>query len=161
MHYLPSLITLNIATYPFPIGTPTDPNDPLNNFGPPESVLPAAHQALLTHLANVILERSRDYHGDHHQRESPLRTVVFGIAEKGHGRSMLKRVKALRPAYFTRSDVWEWRKGVREDMKLVLLRRLEMEGEEVNVLMEQVDERVVREEMLDWNSWWERCIPGD
>ncbi|KAI4128915.1 MAG: hypothetical protein LQ347_003982 [Umbilicaria vellea] len=151
---LPSLVTLNITTYPFPIGTPSSHDDPSFHFSFQGSVYPAAHHALLTHLANEVLRRSRDYHYDHHNRESPLRTVAFGIAEKGHKRTALIRVKELRPAYFTRSDVWEWRKAVREDMKTVALRLLHVEGQEVDVLMERVDEDLGMEEMMEWDGWW-------
>ena len=80
--------------------------------------------------------------------------MVFGIAEPGHIRSVLEDVGDLRPAYFTRSDVFEWRKRVREHMERVGLRLLEMEGQEVDVLMEQVDERLDRAEAFEWNWWW-------
>ena len=39
-------------------------------------------------------------------------------------------------------------------MEKVELRLLEMEGQEVDVLMEQVDERFDRAEMLEWNWRW-------
>ena len=50
--------------------------------------------------------------------------------------------------------MWEWRKGVIENMERVALRVLEREGEEVDVLMERVDAGLDREEMLEWDWWW-------
>lgn len=150
MLLLPSLITLNITTYPFPIGTSTDPNDPLGNFGPRQSVKLAAHNALLLYFATVILEDSRHYRRSRHNSESPLRTVAFGIAENAHRRSVLQGSSDLRPTYFTKSDVRKWRR--RRDwknMQPVTLRLLAMEGQEVDVLMERVDDELDPEKILD------------
>lgn len=143
---LPSLVTLNVTTYPFPIGTPASPYD---NSYKPKSVLASAHHVLLRHLANVVLEHTLWYHNVHYHQGPPLRNVVFGIAEKGYTRT---GVNDLKPAYFTRSDLWGW-KRVQENMESIRFSLLEMEGEEVDVLLELVDERLDREEMLEWDLW--------
>lgn len=39
-------------------------------------------------------------------------------------------------------------------MKTVALRLLHVEGQEVDVLMERVDEDLGMEEMMEWDGWW-------
>lgn len=63
---------------------------------------------------------------------------------------MLQGSSDLRPTYFTKSDVRKWRRRRDwKDMQPVTLRLLAMEGQEVDVLMERVDDELDPEEILD------------